>query len=172
MTSSTLPFVERTSLSTASRTSPSVRPAYFAGQAARPGCPSGGMSPFFARHRRRWLPDTGPARGVGLVAEVDAAPMRRWSAADLDALGIDPVNARRHFQRRFGMSFLAYSRAHRVASAFTLIETGASTLSAQSDAGFESSSAFREAFSKRFGRPPMRARSSWRRFHHRRLGQV
>jgi AraC family transcriptional regulator of adaptative response/methylated-DNA-[protein]-cysteine methyltransferase len=95
-----------------------------------------------------------------LVAEVDAAPTRRWSAADLEALGIDPVTARRHFQRRFGMSFLAYSRAHRVASAFTLIKRGASTLSAQLDVGFESSSAFREAFSKRFGRPPMRAKSS------------
>lgn len=58
------------------------------------------------------------------------------------------------------MSFLAYSRAHRVAAAFTSIEDGASVLSAQLDAGFESSSAFREAFAKRFGLPPVRARSS------------
>jgi AraC family transcriptional regulator of adaptative response/methylated-DNA-[protein]-cysteine methyltransferase len=75
-------------------------------------------------------------------------------------LGIDPVTARRHFQKRFGMSFLEYSRAHRLARAFTSISEGASTLSAQLDAGFESGSAFRDAFSKEFGRPPMRARSS------------
>jgi AraC family transcriptional regulator, regulatory protein of adaptative response / methylated-DNA-[protein]-cysteine methyltransferase len=95
-----------------------------------------------------------------LVAEVDAEPTHRWSAADVEALGIDPVTARRHFQKRFGMSFLEYSRAHRLARAFTSIGEGASMLSAQLDAGFESSSAFRDAFSKEFGRPPVRARGS------------
>ena len=55
-----------------------------------------------------------------LVAEVDAEPTHRWSAADVEALGIDPVTARRHFQKRFGMSFLEYSRAHRLARAFSL----------------------------------------------------
>jgi AraC-like DNA-binding protein len=94
------------------------------------------------------------------VAEVNAAPTRRWSAADVEALGIDPVAARRHFQKRFGMSFLAYSRAHRVADAFASIKAGASVLSAQLDAGFESSSAFRDAFAKGFGLPPIQEQSS------------
>jgi AraC family transcriptional regulator, regulatory protein of adaptative response / methylated-DNA-[protein]-cysteine methyltransferase len=95
-----------------------------------------------------------------LLGEIEAAPTRRWSAADLEALGVDPVTARRHFKKRFGVSFLEYSRAHRLAGAFAAIEDGASTLSAQLDAGFESSSAFREAFSRSFGQPPARARSS------------
>jgi AraC family transcriptional regulator of adaptative response/methylated-DNA-[protein]-cysteine methyltransferase len=58
------------------------------------------------------------------------------------------------------MSFLEYSRAHRFAGAFISIEERASMLRAQLDAGFESSSAFRDAFSKGFGHPPVRARSS------------
>jgi AraC-like DNA-binding protein len=106
------------------------------------------------------------ASGIGLLpdsafaGEIEAAPTRRWSASDLEALGVDPVTARRHFKKRFGVSFLEYSRAHRLAGAFAAIEEGAGALSAQLDAGFESSSAFREAFSRRFGRPPTHARSS------------
>src|SRR5262245_12730327 len=105
-------------------------------------------------------PESASALVQRLLADIEAAPARRWSGADLEALGVDPVTARRHFKKRFGVSFLEYSRAHRLAGAFTAIEEGASTLSAQLDAGFESSSAFREAFSKRFGQPPTRARSS------------
>jgi AraC family transcriptional regulator of adaptative response/methylated-DNA-[protein]-cysteine methyltransferase len=113
---------------------------------------------------RRCRPHEPPQSASALVrrllAEIDAAPTRRWSAADLEALGISPVTARRHFRERFGISFLEYSRGHRLAGAFAAIEEGASMLSAQLDAGFESSSAFRDAFAKRFGQPPVRARSS------------
>ena len=105
-------------------------------------------------------PESASALVQRLLAAIEAEPAHRWSAADLAALGVDPVTARRHFKKRFGVSFLEYSRAHRLAGAFAAIENGASAVSAQLDAGFESSSAFREAFSKRFGRPPSRARSS------------
>ncbi len=95
-----------------------------------------------------------------LSAAVNAEPTRRWRRQDVAALGVDPATARRHFQKRFGMSFLDYSRAQRIAGAYGAIETGADVLSAQLDAGFESSSGFREAFIANFGRPPSRARSS------------
>ena len=113
---------------------------------------------------KRCRPLAAPDAATDLVRRladaVNADPARRWRSEDVAALGVDPVTARRHFQKRFCMSFLDYSRAQRLAGAFRAIETGAGVLSAQLDAGFASSSGFREAFAGKFGRPPQRARSS------------
>ncbi len=95
-----------------------------------------------------------------LLARVAKDPALRWTVAQLDKLGINPVTARRHFERRFGMSFLKYARARRLAHAHNTLESGGLVLMAQLDAGFESSSGFREAFGREFGKSPNQARAT------------
>ncbi len=95
-----------------------------------------------------------------LLALVEKDPSRRWSEADLRALGIEPATARRHFQRRFDMTFSQYARARRLGHAFKTITKGDAVIEAQLDAGFESGSGFREAFSRQFGESPNKARTT------------
>jgi AraC family transcriptional regulator of adaptative response/methylated-DNA-[protein]-cysteine methyltransferase len=76
----------------------------------------------------------------------------------LRARGLDPVQVRRTFKRRFGMTFQAYQRACRLGSAMRALHGGASTLDAALDAGFDSYSGFRDAFARVFGTAPGRAR--------------
>ncbi len=94
-----------------------------------------------------------------LVERVEAAPKRRIRDADLREAGIDPAAARRVFLRKFGMTFQAYCRARRLASAFTAIKNGGDLDDAVFDHGWESHSAFRDAFAKLAGAPPGTARS-------------
>ena len=93
-----------------------------------------------------------------LLDRIDAAPDVRIRAADLRALGLSPERVRRQFQRRFGMTFQAYSRARRLGGALTQLREGADLDSAAMDAGYESLSGFREAFGRFFGDPPGRGR--------------
>jgi len=74
--------------------------------------------------------------------------------AALTTRGIDPSTARRQFLARFGMSFTEYARARRLGRAAKLIHKGGSILDAQLDAGFESASGFRAAYTKIFGQAP------------------
>jgi AraC family transcriptional regulator of adaptative response/methylated-DNA-[protein]-cysteine methyltransferase len=105
-------------------------------------------------------PQAGSAVIEGLLKRLAEDPSSRWSSARLIELGINPVTARRHFERRFGMSFLKYARGERLAQAHASIESGADVLVAQLDAGFESSSGFREAFAREFRNPPSKARDA------------
>src|ERR1043165_4290340 len=59
-----------------------------------------------------------------LVAKVDTDDARLRSA-DLRALNIEPARARRWFQDRYGMSFVAFCRARRLQRAFTQLRNGA-----------------------------------------------
>jgi AraC family transcriptional regulator of adaptative response/methylated-DNA-[protein]-cysteine methyltransferase len=105
-------------------------------------------------------PQAGSVVVEDLLKRLAEDPSLRWSGERLIELGINPVTARRHFERRFGMSFLKYARGERLAQARTAIENGASVLMAQLDAGFESSSGFREAFAREFHNAPSKARDS------------
>jgi AraC family transcriptional regulator of adaptative response/methylated-DNA-[protein]-cysteine methyltransferase len=105
-------------------------------------------------------PQAGSAVVEDLLKRLAEDPSSRWSSARLVDLGINPVTARRHFERRFGMSFLKYARGGRLANAHGAIGSGADVLMAQLDAGFESSSGFREAFAQAFHNPPSSARNS------------
>ncbi len=89
-----------------------------------------------------------------LVAAVEAHPERRWSDADFEELAVGSATARRHFQNHFGMTFVAYARARRLGLAFKSIREGVTVIDSQLDAGYESSSGFRDAFSKIMGAPP------------------
>jgi AraC family transcriptional regulator of adaptative response/methylated-DNA-[protein]-cysteine methyltransferase len=98
-----------------------------------------------------------PAWMAELVAKVEAEPGTRIQEAELRALGLDPATVRRRFQSRYGLSFSAYQRARRLASAFEAIREGGSLDDAVFDHGYESHSGFREAFARLFGEAPGKA---------------
>ena len=90
---------------------------------------------------------------TALLAALDADPTRRWSEADVAAMGFDPSTVRRSFKRHFGMTFLDMARQRRLANGFTTLETG-KVIDAQLDAGFDSPAAFRKAFAGLMGTAP------------------
>lgn len=95
-----------------------------------------------------------------LIARVESGPDERLRAGDLRAMGVTPERARRWFQQHYGMSFVAWCRGHRLASAFTQIRNGAKLDDAVFGSGFESHSGFRDAFNRTFGNAPGRTRQN------------
>ncbi|WP_133128434.1 bifunctional transcriptional activator/DNA repair enzyme AdaA [Legionella nagasakiensis] len=89
-----------------------------------------------------------------LVEAVEANPTKRWKDRDFDALAIHAATARRQFKKRFGMTFVQYARARRIGIAMKHIRQGDAIIEAQLDAGYESSSGFRDAFTKIMGAAP------------------
>lgn len=89
-----------------------------------------------------------------LVAAVEANPEKKWKDRDFAALGVDTSTARRQFKKRFGMTFVAYARARRMGIAMKQIREGTIVIETQLNVGYESSSGFRDAFSKIMGAAP------------------
>jgi AraC family transcriptional regulator of adaptative response/methylated-DNA-[protein]-cysteine methyltransferase len=89
-----------------------------------------------------------------LVEAVEENPEKRWKDKDFQALSVDATTARRQFKKRFGMTFVKYARARRMGLAMKQIRTGTSVIDAQIEAGYESSSGFRDAFSRIMGAAP------------------
>ena len=89
-----------------------------------------------------------------LVDAVESNPEKRWKERDFEELSIDTSTARRHFKKRFGMTFVEYARARRMGIAFKQIGRGNSIIDTQLNAGYESGSGFRDAFSKIMGAAP------------------
>lgn len=89
-----------------------------------------------------------------LVEAVEADPSKRWKTDDFKKLSVDESTARRGFKKRFGMTFIEYARARRMGLAFKQIRSGHAIIEAQLNTGYESSSGFRDAFSKIMGAPP------------------
>lgn len=89
-----------------------------------------------------------------LLAALQADPLHRWTEDDLRARGIDPSTARRAFRRAFGATFLEIARLRRLRAGVEARAQGARVIDAQLEAGFESASGFREAFSRLMGRAP------------------
>ncbi len=89
-----------------------------------------------------------------VMAAYEADPVRRWSEADILALGLDPSTVRRAFRRQFGMTFLDFARASRLRDGFETLAQGGRVIDAQFDAGFSSASGFRDAFAKLLGVAP------------------
>lgn len=140
-----------------------AREALFAGFRPCGRCkPLGGAGP---RAGATSSAESGTAAGepdwaAQLVERVEADPTRRVTDAELAALGLDPAAVRRWFKRRFGLTFQAYCRARRLGEAFAAIKAGSAIDDAVFDHGWESHSAFRDAFSKAAGAPPGAARGS------------
>lgn len=89
---------------------------------------------------------------------VERNPTGRLTDKDLAAMNVEPSTARRQFKRYVGMTFHAYHRARRMGLALHDVRNGRSLIDIQLDRGFESGSAFREAFTKMFGVPPSKAK--------------
>lgn len=70
--------------------------------------------------------------------------------------GVDISTVRRYFKTHLGLTPLAFHRKIRLNHARSLIEEGQNYLSAAYECGYESSSGFREAFTRQFGCPPGR----------------
>jgi len=140
----------------------------------RPGCParlpkfenctfhnsaSGALTSGF-RACKRCHPAGGDTALIkALISLVEAEPDRKITNAMLTVQGFDPSTARRQFLTRFGMSFIDYARARRLALAAKTLANGGSVLEAQLDAGFESASGFRSAYAKVFGAAPSKGSS-------------
>lgn len=91
-----------------------------------------------------------------LIDAIEEDPSRRWKDSDFSELSVDASTARRQFKKRFGITFVAYARARRMGLAMKQIRGGKAIIDAQLDAGYESSSGFRDAFSKIMGSAPMK----------------
>ena len=89
-----------------------------------------------------------------LVNAVEENPEKRWKNRDFQELSVDATTARRQFKKRFGMTFVEYSRARRMGLAMKQIRSGEKVIDAQLAAGYESSSGFRDAFSRIMGASP------------------
>jgi len=89
-----------------------------------------------------------------LLEEMEADPNRRWTDEELEARGWSPGRVRRWFQRHHGMTFHAYHRARRLASAMDQVRDGAAVSRAAFESGYDSLSGFQEAFRRLFGAPP------------------
>lgn len=116
--------------------------------------------------RCRPIPSSDPIV-TDLLARLDADPARRWREADLALLGYDASTVRRAFRRSIGITFLDLARQRRLAEGFGTLAAGERVIDAQIDAGFDSPSAFREAFARILGIAPgalrkdARLQASW-----------
>lgn len=95
-----------------------------------------------------------------LVEAVEQNPEKRWKGQDFRDLSIDESTARRQFKKRFGMTFVEYSRARRMGLALKSIRSGEKIINTQLASGYDSSSGFRDAFSRIMGAPPTRVDDS------------
>ncbi|CAJ1402703.1 unnamed protein product [Effrenium voratum] len=89
-----------------------------------------------------------------LIEALEGQPGYRWREPDIVRMGLDPSTVRRAFKRHFGMTFLEMARQRRLQEGFSTLAEGGKVIDAQITAGFESPSAFREAFAKILGQAP------------------
>src|SRR5512143_476219 len=102
--------------------------------------------------------DEEPQWAADLLSEVERDPTLRITDGDLRARGVDPATVRRYFQRRYGMTFQAFTRARRLAGGMKRLRIGREIDDAVFESGYESHSGFREAFARVFGDSPGRIR--------------
>lgn len=90
-----------------------------------------------------------------LVEAIERNPERRWTNKDFEGiLTVDASTVRRQFKKRFGMTFIEYARARRMGLAMKQIRAGETVIDTQLSTGYESSSGFRDAFSRIMGAAP------------------
>lgn len=100
-----------------------------------------------------------PAWAKQLMTLIEQEPSRRVKESDLREFGLKPANVRRFFVKRYGMTWQEFCRSRRLCRAFEQIKGGSSIDDAALDHGYESLSGFREAFAKKFSRPPGKSKS-------------
>lgn len=102
--------------------------------------------------------DDEPQWARRLIEEVEREPASRISEGNLAARGVDPATVRRYFQRHYGMTFQAYTRARRLGGALHRIREGLPVDTAVFESGYDSHSGFRDAFARTFGSTPRNGR--------------
>lgn len=95
-----------------------------------------------------------------LLAEIDRDPGQRITDATLRTRKIDPARTRRYFLTHYGMTFQTYCRSRRLGKALEQIRKGAKLDDVLLGFGYDSHSGFRDAFTRTFGTPPGKARST------------
>ena len=147
------------------------------GVACRPVCPSRRARPehleFYPtisearragfRPCRRCRPDQAdraPSWWIRAVALADAPSSRRTTDRDLLAAGFDPVRLRRYARRHYGMTFHAWLRARRIATAQRQLRDGKELDDVIIASAWDSHSGFRDAFTRVAGRAPGHARGA------------
>lgn len=142
----------------------------------RPTCPARRPRPenveFFATPRDALLAGYRPCRRCRpmrnsgepprwlepLLDRVEDDPSRRWTDEDLRGLGLSPSRVRRWFKEHHGMTFHAFSRARRLGSALGRLKEGEAVTRTAFDSGYDSLSAFNDAFRRVLGSTPSDAR--------------
>lgn len=89
-----------------------------------------------------------------LVQAIEENPEKHWRDSDFKKMGLDASTARRQFKKRFGMTFVEYARARRLGTAMKQIKEGRKVIDAQLESGYDSSSGFRDAFTRIMGKAP------------------
>lgn len=100
-----------------------------------------------------------PPWAKNLITLIEKEPSRRLKEPDLREFGLKPATVRRFFLKRFGMTFQEFCRSQRLSKAFEKIKGGSTIDDAAFAHGYESLSGFREAFARKFSRPPGKSRS-------------
>ncbi len=95
-----------------------------------------------------------------LMDMADNAGQRRIHDYDIRRAGIEPARARRYFLKNYGITFHAYCRSRRLGEALSKIREGEKLDELVFTNGYESHSGFRDAFTKLFGTPPGKSRTS------------
>ncbi len=103
-------------------------------------------------------PDEVPEVVRELIQAIEDHPEKKWKEADFRKKSTSAAQASRLFKKRFGMTFVAYARAHRLAMALKQIKGRRAVIEAQIDSGYDSGSGFRDAFSKIMGTPPAKSK--------------
>lgn len=101
--------------------------------------------------------DAAPGWLRPLLEELDRDDVQRLRDRDLRARGLEPERVRRWFRRQHGMTFHAFLRARRVGRALATLRNGESVTNAAYDNGYESLSAFYDAFRDLLDTTPARA---------------
>jgi AraC family transcriptional regulator of adaptative response/methylated-DNA-[protein]-cysteine methyltransferase len=95
-----------------------------------------------------------------LLHELEQTSGKRWTDEDLRQRGLDPTRVRRWFKQFHGMTFHAYHRAQRVGRALSTLRDGESVTTAAFENGYESLSAFYDAFRRLLDTTPARGRDA------------
>jgi AraC family transcriptional regulator, regulatory protein of adaptative response / methylated-DNA-[protein]-cysteine methyltransferase len=95
-----------------------------------------------------------------LLVELEQQHGKRWTDQDLRERGLDPTRVRRWFKQQHGMTFHAYHRAQRVGRALSTLRDGEDVAAAAFENGYESLSAFYDAFRKLLDTTPARGRET------------
>lgn len=96
------------------------------------------------------LPD--PLKAV--LSQIEKTPFKQLNELDFSELKINPKTLSRQFKKHFGQTCVQYIRNHRIHLALKEIKAGSPIIDVQLSLGYESSSGFRAACHRYFGKAP------------------